>query len=421
MDSKFKRVKYACYTTNLTMSVVGNLSPLLFLTVRELYDISFSLLGLLVLVNFTTQLLVDLAFSFFSHKFNIPLTVKLTPAIAVVGLLIYSLSPILFPGNVYLGIIIGTVIFSASAGLAEVLISPVIAAIPSKNPEREMSKLHSIYAWGVVGVVVFATVFLLIFKSTSWQWLSCIFMLVPLTSSILFMGSEIPEMEKPEKLSGTLGFLREKGLWLCVFGIFLGGAAECTMGQWASGYLEEALGIEKIYGDIFGVAMFGATLGLGRSLYAKFGKNISKILLLCAIGATVCYFVAAISPVAILGLVACALCGFCTSMLWPGNLVVASDRFASGGVVLYALMAAGGDLGASVAPQLVGIITDVAVENPVWINIATDLGLTPGQFGMKLGLLIGMLFPLVAIPVYIHFIRIAKRKKLHIQEENTAV
>jgi MFS family permease len=182
------------------------------------------------------------------------------------------------------------------------------------------------------------------------------------------------------------------------------------MAQWASGYLEASLGIPKVYGDIFGVAMFGAMLGLGRTLYAKFGKNICKVLLLCAIGSVLCYFVAAISPFAILGLVACAFCGFCTSMLWPGNLVVASDRFASGGVVLYALMAAGGDFGASVVPQLVGIITDTALENSAWIAFADGLGFTPEQFGMKVGILVGMIFPLIAVPIFIYFIKTDKKQ-----------
>ena len=71
MDPKFKRLKYACYTSNITMSAVGNLSPVLFLTFRSLYGISYSLLGLLVLINFCTQLGIDLVFSFFSHKSNI--------------------------------------------------------------------------------------------------------------------------------------------------------------------------------------------------------------------------------------------------------------------------------------------------------------------------------------------------------------
>ena len=79
--NKIKRLQYACYSANVTMSVVGNLSPVLFLTFRSLYGISYTLLGLLVLINFTTQLIVDLIFSFFSHKFNIAKTVKSIPSV----------------------------------------------------------------------------------------------------------------------------------------------------------------------------------------------------------------------------------------------------------------------------------------------------------------------------------------------------
>ena len=86
----YKRLKMACYSTNLSMSIVGNLSPLLFLTFRSLYGISYSLLGTLVLINFVTQLLVDLAFSFFSHRFNIPFAVKITPALSCAGLAVYA-------------------------------------------------------------------------------------------------------------------------------------------------------------------------------------------------------------------------------------------------------------------------------------------------------------------------------------------
>lgn len=400
MEAKFKRLKLACYTTNITMSVVGNLSPILFLTFHGLYGISYSLLGLLVLINFCTQLGVDLIFSFFSHKFNIPKTVKLTPVIAVVGLGVYALLPLLIPSHPYLGIVIGTVIFSAASGLAEVLISPVIAAIPAKDPDREMSKLHSIYAWGVVGVVVVSTAYLLLFDASRWPFLALIFALIPLASALLFSGAQIPPMETPEKTSGALHLLKNKGIWLSVFAIFLGGAAECTMAQWASGYLEQSLGIPKLYGDLFGVAMFAVMLGLGRSLYAKIGKNVERILLLGGIGAALCYLLAALTPFPLLGLAACGLTGFCTSMLWPGNLVVASNRFPSGGVFIYALMAAGGDLGASVVPQAVGIVTDLTVASPQAVAFAESLSLTPDQLGMKLGMLVGMLFPLMGIPVY---------------------
>ena len=413
MTNNYKRVKFGCYSTNVTMSVVANISPLLFITFRSLYGISYSLLGLLVLVNFVTQLTVDLIFSFFSHKFNIPLTVKLTPVISLVGLALFVAAPLIFPSNIYLGLVIGTIVFSASSGLAEVLISPVIDAIPSENPEREMSKLHSIYAWGVVFVIIFSTIFIYLFGGENWQILVLILAVVPLVASILFFGSEIPQMQTPEKVSGVLEFLKKGKLWICVLAIFLGGAAECTMAQWCSGYLEIALGIPKIYGDVFGVAIFGLTLGLGRTLYAKYGKNVTKVLFFGAIGAFVCYLTAAVSNIAVIGLIACALTGFFVSMLWPGTLVVASEKFPTGGVFIFALMAAGGDFGASVGPQLIGIIADSAMESPKLINMAFEMGIAPESLGMKLGMLVGAIFPLIAIFVYLYLMKQSRKEKNH--------
>ncbi len=407
MEQRYRRTKYACYMTGASMAVICNLSPLLFLTLRSLYGISYSLLGLLVLVNFVTQLAVDMIFSFFSHLFPIARTVKLTPLIAVLGFALYAAAPILFPDAVYLGLLLGTVVFSASSGLSEVLMSPTVAAIPSDNPDREMSKLHSIYAWGSVAMVLLSTLYLFLCGHGAWQWLVLLGMVVPIAATLLFWRAEIPPMETPKRVSGALGLLRNSGLWLCLAAIFLGGAAECTMSQWASGYLEGALGIDKLWGDVFGVAMFAVMLGLGRTLYAKFGKNITRVLFFGSIGAFLCYLVAAVTPIPILGLIACALTGLCTSMLWPGTLIVASDRFPTGGVFVFAIMAAGGDLGASVAPQLVGLVTDAVIASPNAARWATALGVGPEQLGLKLGMLVGALFPLFAIIVY----AILRRKK----------
>jgi MFS family permease len=411
MKNNVKLLKFACYTTNVTMSAVANLSPILFLTFRSLYGISYSLLGTLVLVVFLTQLIVDLIFSFFSHKFNIEKTVKATPLIAAVGLIFYAVWPYIFPNHIYLGLLIGTVIFASSAGLAEVLISPVIAAIPSKDPDREMSKLHSVYAWGVVGVVIVSTVYIMLAGGDNWQYLPLIFALIPLFSFALFLKAKIPQMETPERVSGALKQLKSKKLWLCVAAIFLGGASECTMAQWSSGYIERSLGIDKFWGDIFGVAMFGAMLGLGRTLYTKFGKNVSKVLLLGAFGALACYVTAAVSDVAVIGLIGCAFTGFCTSMMWPGSLIVVQEYFPKAGVFVFAMMAAGGDFGASIGPQLVGIITDTVAQSPSMSDIAQSLSLSPDQLGMKLGMLVGALFPLVAIFVYMHIHKNAKKKQ----------
>jgi len=411
LKANYTRLKAACYTMNMTMSVVGNLSPILFLTFRTLYNISYALLGFLVLINFVTQLTVDLIFSFFSHRFNIAKTVKTGPVLGAAGLIIYAVWPLLFPDAVYVGLVVGTIVFSAASGLAEVLLSPVIASIPADDPDREMSKLHSIYAWGVVLVVIFSTLFLLLFGNRNWQWLALIFTLIPISSAILFSGVEIPRMDTPERVSGALRFLRRKELWLCFAAIFLGGASEVVMAQWSSSYLEQALGIPKLWGDVLGVAFFAVALGSGRSLYAKIGKNITRALFMGAVGASACYLITALSSIPVIGLFSCAFTGFCVSMMWPGCLVVASDRIPDGGVFIFAMMAAGGDLGASVGPQLVGIITDAVIANPAAVQLARTLSLAPDQLGMKIGMLTGLLFPLAAVPLYFYLMKTRKSIK----------
>ena len=124
-------------------------------------------------------------------------------------------------------------------------------------------------------------------------------------------------------------------------------------------------------------------------------------MILGAVGATICYLVVVITSVPAVALIACALTGFCVSMLWPGNLIAVSKHFPAGSVFLYALMAAGGDLGASVVPQLVGIVTDWVIANPHAEAWASDLSLRPDQLGLKAGMAVAILFPLAAIFLYL--------------------
>lgn len=406
---RYRMAKAACYLSGISMSVLANISPILFLTFHETFDISYTLLGLLVLVNFCTQLAVDLLFSFFASRLPLGLSVRATPFLAIAGLLIYTVGPSLFEGAVYLCLLIGTVLFSISAGLSEVLTSPVIAAIPSKDPEAEMSRFHSVYAWGTAGVVIFATVFLRIFERTAWQALVLLLSLIPIATAVCYVLAELPPLPK-EASGGKGGMFRHAGVYLCVAAIFMGGAAECTMSQWASGYLEMALGIPKVLGDVFGMAAFAIMLGLGRVLFAARAKNILPILIFGSFSAAACYLVASLSPFPYLGLVACALTGFCTAMLWPGNLILSSEHYPEAGVALYALMAAGGDLGASVAPQMVGALTDAIAENPHAVAFLFNGG-APEQVGMRFGMLIASLFPLLGGAILLVLRRYFKKKR----------
>ena len=229
MTQKHLTAKYACYMSNASMSAVATLSPLLFITFHQLYGISYTRLGLLVLVNFCTQLCVDLLFSFYAHKFNIQKTVRAMPLLTVIGLMVYAIFPALAPERAYLFLVTGTIIFSASAGLGEVLISPEIAALPSKNPERDMSRAHSVYAWGVAVVVLLSTLYLQIFGRENWYILTLLWVSLPLTAFVLFLCSEIPPLETTKSGASNKSQFKNPLLFLCVTCIFLGGASENTM------------------------------------------------------------------------------------------------------------------------------------------------------------------------------------------------
>ena len=114
----FKKTRFACYFAYLAISAVFVLPPMLFVTFHEMYNISYTLLGTLVLVNFCTQLTIDLIFTFLSKYFNIKLTIRIMPLITSVGMLCYAVLPNIFPQFAYLGLVLGTIIFSVSRNQA---------------------------------------------------------------------------------------------------------------------------------------------------------------------------------------------------------------------------------------------------------------------------------------------------------------
>ena len=393
LASNFKRTKFACYSAYFTMSSIFCLPPLLFVTFHEMYGVSWTLLGTLVLTNFCTQLLVDLIFTVFSQKFNIAKIVRIMPLITSFGLCVYAIFPRLFPNLAYIGLLIGTVIFSISAGLSEVLLSPTIAAIPSENPQRDMSLLHSLYAFGVFSVVVIGTLFIKFFGAENWMYLTLFFAALPMIASVVFMISPMPEMDSHGAATVSRKSRRKTvGIILCVGCIFLGSCAENAMSNWISSFMEAELQIDKAIGDILGMAMFAILLGITRISYAKWGKNICKMLLVGMIGATICYLIAGLSSHSVPAFVACILTGIFTAMLWPGTLIMMEEKIPDVGVAAFALMAAGGDFGASVAPQLLGAIAD--------------------RWDLQTGMLVCSVFPFLGVGLMIVIMRFFKKESM---------
>ena len=395
----YKKTKYVCYYTNLAMASVFCLPPLMFTYFRDMYGLSFTLLGTLVVANFCTQLFIDLIFSFFGKYFDPRLALRVTPLITGAGLIIYALIPAFFPQYAYAGLIAGTVVFSVAAGLAEVLVSPTVEALPSETHDKDMAALHSLYGYGVVTVIALSTLFFLVFGGENWMYLCLFWAIPPIIAGILLFTSPIPQMNPSHGIEGERKGKRTVGLLLCTACIFFGSCAENVMTNWISGYLEISLEIPKALGDIFGLMLFAVLLSLGRTIYAKRGKNIYKVLLAGMSGAAVCYLIAGLSPIPVISLIACALTGVATAMLWPGSLIYMDEKLPGVGVAAFALMAAGGDLGASLAPQLLGIVADSVAAADWGVATASALAVAPDQLGMKIGMLTATVFPLLGVAV----------------------
>ncbi len=417
---KYKITRLACYSSYFTMSSVFSLPPVLFVPLRTIFGISYTRLGSLVLFNFFTQLTVDLLFTLFFRKKDARKVLRFMPLLTTIGLSLFALLPTLFPSFAYGGLVIGTIIFSIGSGMSEVLLSPTIASLPSDNPQRDMSFLHSLYAFGVFSVVLVSTLFLKIFTQKYWAVLTLILAVLPIIPVVLFILSPMPDIRGEEAVS-TVQKTKERTIafLLCIGCIFLGSCAENAMSSWVSSYAEKTLGIDKALGDILGLAGFAVLLGITRIAYAKFGKNISKILLIGMAGASACYLIIGLSNSVVFAFIACVLTGMFTSMLWPGTLIMMEEKIPFVGVGAYALMASAGDFGASLAPQLLGIVADEVAESGLGARLGETLNLTAEQVGLKAGMLVTAIFPILGTILMIFAVRFFKKHNLYKEKKET--
>ena len=81
------------------------------------------------------------------------------------------------------------------------------------------------------------------------------------------------------------------------------------------------------------------------------------------------------------------------------------ENIPGAGVAAYALMAAGGDLGAAMAPQLMGIVIDTVSASGFAAGMSASLGLTVEQIGMKAGMLTCSVFPIAGVVLMVFIIR----------------
>ena len=376
----YKKTLIACYLGFITQAISANFAPLLFLMFKDTYGISFEMIALVPMIFYLTQLLVDLVAVKFADIIGYRTCVVASQVVSAAGLLLMAFLPDILP-NPFIGILISVVLYAIGSGLIDVLLSPIVEACPFENKAGVMSLLHSFYCWGAVGVVLGSTLFFAIFGMVYWQILTVIWAVVPLLNIFNFLSCPIERLvEDGEGL--RIGQLLRLPLFLLMIVLMICvGASEATMTQWASAFTESALGVSKTVGDLAGPCLFAVFMGLSRMFYGKKSEklDLTKVMLGCGLLCVVCYLLAALSPIPIIGLIGCALCGLSVGIMWPGTISISSQKCPKGGTAMFAFLALAGDLGAAVGPTMVGGIADAAGGD------------------LKTGLLFATLFPIVMI------------------------
>jgi MFS family permease len=404
----YRLTTVSCFLGIFVQAVASNITAVLFIPLMTLYDLSYIHLGILVAVNFSTQVGVDLVVSAIVDRFGFRRLILPAGLLAAVGLVLFALSPLLFD-SVLVGMILSTIIFSAACGLSEVLLSPIVNAIPHDEKGPAMTLMHSFYAWGQVATILVTTLFLFVFGIERWQVIVMIWAVVPLVNFFMFLAAPFPGVV-PEEHRQTMRDLLFRPFYLvALLAILAGASTELVMAQWASTFAERALALPKITGDLYATAGFAVMLGVGRVLYGAYGARIQmhNVLVNSAAAGVVCYVIAALSPYSSLSLAACAVCGLAASLLWPGTLVVTAARYPLAGAWMFAILAAAGDVGAALGPFVTGLATDQVLSAPAVVALSGGFGLTAEQFAIRAGILLAALFPLVTLACHIWLRRAA--------------
>lgn len=388
------RTKASCYISYFIQGIVMNLTAVLFIPLQSLYGFTYAQLGILVSINFIFQLAADILFAKPVDRFGFKPFTRIAPLSCFIGLLMFATAPYWAGDFLFLGLCIATAIFSASIGILEVILSPIINGLPGEHKESSMAILHSFIAWGMIDSISGTTLFLFIFGIESWQWIVLIWSALPLVNLAMFWRAYLPPTLPQKQLLNMKTLLKNGVFILSFWAIFFGAAAEITLMQWISTFLERGAGMSKLAGDMLGLCGFALCFGLGRLAYSRYGKqwDVHKLMIYGSVVTVACYIVVALSPYRVLTLAACWIAGASTCLLWPETLVVASSALPTAGAALFGLLAAGGDLGTAISSFIVGTAADGFIE-----LAPNGISMTAEQFGLRAAILLGCVLPIMSV------------------------
>lgn len=408
----YKHTLITCCIAYITQAIIINLPPLFFVIFREDYGLSFDQISTLILINFCTQIVVDLIVGKFAIKWGIRRLCVICHIISVIGLLLYSAITITPPSNIFPVLLAATIFCAIGGGMLEVLISPIVESLPSDCKSGAMALLHSFYCWGQVLTVLLTTVFFLLTKGTDYWYIApVLWAIIPFVNAFIFL--RVPLCPLSGEAAGTKmrHLIFNPMMFLFILAMLCAGASELAISQWASMFAERGLGISKTLGDILGPCAFAVFMGTSRTLFATVWShyNVQKSLIASAVLCVLSYAVMVFSNSPVAALVACSVCGFSVGLMWPGTIFCSVSRFPLGGPSMFALLACAGDIGCALGPAVIGWVGDkVEATQTSWLTHFVDIS-NIDALALRSGIAVAAIFPLLLIV----FVLTMMRKRSH--------
>ena len=391
----YKHTTYACYRGYITQAIINNLIPLFFYIFHTTYNINYEQLGFLIIANFVTQLAADVWATRYADRFGYRKCMVAAHALCFTGFILMGTLPLML-GNPYAGLIISVMVYAFGGGLLEVIVSPIIEALPNDNKEGSMSLLHSFYCWGQMAVVFISTFVIWIIGREHWFILPLLWSFFPLYNMFRFIHVPILPLVAEGKGMRIRELFSSPSFYLFMLLMICAGASELTISQWSSFFAEKGLGVPKLIGDLLGPGLFALYMAVGRVIYGIWGSRIpiKKSLIVSSILCIITYLITVFSPYPLLALISCSLTGITVALMWPGTFSLSSARFPRGGTLLFGILAICGDIGCAAGPWITGMISDYFAKNNNILNVWPNEGLDTEQIAIRIGLLIAVIFPL---------------------------
>lgn len=315
------------------ISFITNILNSIIVDVRESFDLSLTLTGLLPFAFFIAYGVMSIPAGFLSEKYS----EKKLLSVSFLVMILASLLFVIFPG--YLVFSITLFSLGCSMAVLQVIINPMLRVAGGE----EHFAFNSVLAQLIFGLASFLSPFLykylvndvsgdkdniatllkgLVPENLPWVSLYVVFSVIAFLLFIVVLVTKYPKIEKKEDEkagdSGSyLSLLKNKWTLLYFTGIFCYVGTEQGVGNWISQFLLQYHGLDAQTVGASTVAYFWAMLTIGCLLGLLLLKIMdSRKVLIFATIATIISLIFALTGTSEIALIAFPLVGFFISVMW---------------------------------------------------------------------------------------------------------